>query len=188
MPRARLVVAMSLAGVRGAVTLAGIFTLPVLLTDGSPFPSRDLAIVLAAGVIVFSLVIASLLLPPMLRGLDFAEPSREGSEDRARVIAAEAAIHAVEAAASDEREATVKAGLSIVDYYRERIARASQRIEASTDAEEVAADERKLWLTALSAERGAVLALRRRHAIDDRTLQKLVREIDLTEARYSGRA
>jgi CPA1 family monovalent cation:H+ antiporter len=187
MPHARLVVAMSLAGVRGAVTLAGIFTLPVLLTDGTPFPSRDLTIVLAAGVIVFSLVIATLLLPPMLRGLDFAEPSREDEEDRARVIAAEAAIHAVESAASDDREATAKAALSIIDFYRERIARASQRIEASTDAEEVLANERELWLTALAAERSAVLALRKSRAIDDRTRQKLVREIDLTEARYTER-
>jgi CPA1 family monovalent cation:H+ antiporter len=187
MPRARLGVALSLAGVRGAVTLAGIFTLPVLMNDGTPFPARDLAIVLAAGVIVFSLVIASLLLPPMLRGLDFAEPSREDEEDRARVVAAEAAIHAVESAASDGRDATAKARLSIVDFYRERIARASQRIEAGADAGQAVADERELWLSALAAERSAVLALRQRHAIDDRTTQKLVREIDLTEARYAGK-
>ena len=37
-PNWRLVAATSLAGVRGAVTLAGILTLPVVLDDGSPFP------------------------------------------------------------------------------------------------------------------------------------------------------
>jgi CPA1 family monovalent cation:H+ antiporter len=93
----------------------------------------------------------------------------------------------VESAASDDREATAKAALSIIDFYRERIARASQRIEASTDAEEVLGNERELWLTALAAERSAVLALRKSRAIDDRTRQKLVREIDLTEARYTER-
>jgi len=65
----RVVVAMSLAGVRGAVTLAGILTLPLTLDDGSPFPARDLAIFLAAGVILASLLIASFALPRLLRGI-----------------------------------------------------------------------------------------------------------------------
>ena len=38
---------MSVAGVRGAITLAGVLTLPLVLNDGTPFPARDLAIFLA---------------------------------------------------------------------------------------------------------------------------------------------
>ncbi|AIQ46713.1 sodium:proton symporter [Paenibacillus sp. FSL R7-0273] len=53
----------SISGVRGAVTLAGAFSIPLALGDGSPFPERDLIIALAAGVILMSLVIASILLP-----------------------------------------------------------------------------------------------------------------------------
>jgi len=68
-PDWRLVAAMSLAGVRGAITLAGVLTLPLALDDGTPFPARDLAIFLAAGVIIFSLVIASVGLPLLLKGL-----------------------------------------------------------------------------------------------------------------------
>ncbi len=41
-PNWRLVVATSLAGVRGAITLAGVLTLPLLMPDGTPFPARDL--------------------------------------------------------------------------------------------------------------------------------------------------
>ncbi|WP_292133974.1 Na+/H+ antiporter, partial [Brevundimonas sp.] len=44
----RLTMVMSLAGVRGAITLAGILTLPFALADGTPMPSRNLAIFLAA--------------------------------------------------------------------------------------------------------------------------------------------
>ena len=61
---------MSLAGVRGAITLAGILTLPLALDDGTPFPARDLAIFLAAGVIVVTLLAATFALPPILRGLE----------------------------------------------------------------------------------------------------------------------
>ena len=58
----RLVAATSLAGVRGAVTLAGVLTLPLALSDGTPFPARDLAIFLAAGVILVSLLVASVVM------------------------------------------------------------------------------------------------------------------------------
>ena len=55
----RLVLVTSLAGVRGAITLAGILTLPLLMPDGSAFPVRDLAIFLAACVIILSLITAT---------------------------------------------------------------------------------------------------------------------------------
>ena len=58
-PDWRLVAAMSFAGVRGAITLAGVLTIPLALADGTPFPARDLAIFLASGVILVSLVAAS---------------------------------------------------------------------------------------------------------------------------------
>src|SRR6185312_13635705 len=91
----RLVLATSLAGVRGAITLAGILTLPLLMPDGSPFPARDLAVFVAA-VIVLSLIGASVSLPPLLRGLDVPqEPAAEQEEDRARAAAARAAIESI---------------------------------------------------------------------------------------------
>lgn len=45
----RIVAAFSVAGVRGALTLAGVLTLPLTMNDGSIFPGRDLAIFLAMG-------------------------------------------------------------------------------------------------------------------------------------------
>jgi CPA1 family monovalent cation:H+ antiporter len=77
-PSWRLVAVTSLAGVKGAVTLAGILTLPLVLPDGSPFPARDLAIFLAMGIILLSLVIANLGLPGLLRNLHLPpKPSHE---------------------------------------------------------------------------------------------------------------
>ena len=95
----RVVLAMSLAGVRGAVTLAGVLTLPLTLLDGSDFPARDLAIFLAAGVILVSLVLAALGLPPLLKNLELPpEASLQGEIDHARLLAAQRAIKAIEAA------------------------------------------------------------------------------------------
>lgn len=93
---------MSVAGVRGAITLAGILTLPLFLTDGSLFPARDLVIFLAAGVIILSLVVASIALPRLLRNIEVpVEASHRKEEDYARIAAAEAAIMAVERAQHD---------------------------------------------------------------------------------------
>ena len=76
-PPWRIVVAVSLAGVRGAITLAGVLTLPLVLEDGSPFPARQLAIFLAASVILVSLLVASVALPRLLRGLELPEEEDE---------------------------------------------------------------------------------------------------------------
>lgn len=46
-PRFKEITILSLSGVRGAVTLAGAFSIPYVLQDGSPFPERDLIIFLA---------------------------------------------------------------------------------------------------------------------------------------------
>ena len=76
-PHWRLVVAASLAGVRGAITLAGVLTLPLLLPDGTPFPARELAVFLATAVILVSMVVASIGLPRVLKGLELPEEQAE---------------------------------------------------------------------------------------------------------------
>ena len=50
-PDWRLIAAMSFAGVRGAITLAGVLTIPLTLNEGTAFPARDLAIFIRPGVL-----------------------------------------------------------------------------------------------------------------------------------------
>lgn len=57
----------SIAGVRGAVTLAGSMSIPFVLASGDAFPERSLIIFLAAGVILVSLIISNVLLPILLK-------------------------------------------------------------------------------------------------------------------------
>ena len=189
-PDWRLVATMSFAGVRGAITLAGVLTLPLTLNDGTPFPARDLAIALAAGVIIVSLVIASVLLPLLLKGLTMPpEPSRQSEEDAARVLASEAAIRGIERAQHDLAEAHGRAdfyaaaGSRIMDLYRDRIESRSQGAHASAEAQMQDRVERDLRLIGLKAERHAVVSLARDRRIGSTTAQKLIRELDLQEVR-----
>jgi CPA1 family monovalent cation:H+ antiporter len=191
-PSWRLIAATSLAGVRGTITLAGVLTLPLTMYDGSAFPARDLAIFLAAGVIIVSLIAASLSLPYLLQGLKLPpEPSQQEEEDRARVAAAEAAIQAIEQAQHDMGEGRgdtdlyADAGARIMELYRQRINGGSKTGEERALARRMDEIERKLRLAGLRAER--LYRIARSHKLSDETARKLVREIDLLEARFGTR-
>lgn len=188
----RLTMVMSLAGVRGAITLAGILTLPFALGDGSPMPSRNLAIFLAAGVIVVSLVLATFALPRLLKNVELPpDPSHEQEEDRGRVAAASAALRAIEDASHAMAEGKSNPDLysdiagRIMETYRQRI-----ETHTRTDEEDAALTrkmddiERRLWLAGLAAEREELRRLMRARQLDEVTAKKLFRDVDLQELRY----
>lgn len=190
-PDWRLIAAMSFAGVRGAITLAGVLTLPLALDDGSPFPARDLAIFLAAGVIIVSLVLASVALPILLRGLRMPpEPSRQAEEDMTRIATAKAAIAAIEqrqhmlAEESGDADLYTSTAARVMDFYRERIEGLSDgRSDDLRMQERLFGD---FLLAGVAAERRTLAELVRRREVGSTTVQKLTRELDLAEARFRG--
>ncbi|WEK50095.1 MAG: hypothetical protein P0Y66_20915 [Candidatus Kaistia colombiensis] len=192
-PSWRLVAAMSWPGVRGAITLAGVLTLPLVLNDGSPFPARDLAIFLAMGVIVMSLLAASIGLPLLLHGLQReTNTAQRAEEEQARATAAEAAIAEVERVQHELSEGKpdadiyVAAAARIMDRYRARIEAQSRAGEDAALARQVEAIEARLRVAGLKAERMTIYRLLRTRKIGSETARKLVRELDLMEARYEG--
>ncbi|OOG49968.1 Na+/H+ antiporter [Polaromonas sp. C04] len=189
-PHWRLLLATSLAGVRGAITLAGVMTLPLLMPDGTPFPARDLAVFLATAVILLSLLMASVGLPRLLKGLVLPEePTASQEEDLARHDAAIAAIAAVEKVQRAELRETFDADLHtqaaarVIALYQRRLDGGATGESAGQlrKAEQI---ERTLRVAALQAEREVVFNLARHRRISDETSRRLVREIDLMEARY----
>lgn len=77
---------LALAGTRGTITLAAILTLP----SEADFPQRDLLITIAAGVIISSLLLASLFLPLALRLLpppsQVSTPQQELDDTRLALV------------------------------------------------------------------------------------------------------
>jgi Na+/H+ antiporter len=192
-PSWRLVAAMSIAGVRGAITLAGVLTLPLFLTDGSPFPARDLAIFLAMGVIILSLIAASIGLPLLLRGLELpVDSSHQAEEHSARIVAAEAAIAEIErvqhqlAEGRPDADIYVTAAARIMDRYRARIDAGLRADEEAALARQMEAIEARMALAALKAERVAIFELLRSRKLGSEAARKLVHELDLMEARYEA--
>lgn len=106
----------ALSGVRGAVTLAGAFSIPYMLSDGSPFPQRSLIIFIAAGVILFTLLTASLLLPLFAKREDGEneEVNNRLKEHEAKIRLIKAAIQSVKEEMTDENRAAAQSVIS--DY------------------------------------------------------------------------
>lgn len=66
-----------LTGVRGAVTMAAVLTIPLVTDKGDAFVGRDLVIFIAAVVVIFSLLVASVMLPLVTKQStkhDFTQP------------------------------------------------------------------------------------------------------------------
>ena len=191
-PDWRIVAAMSFAGVRGAITLAGVLTLPLAMNDGSPFPARDLAVFLAMGVIIVSLIAASFGLPLLLRGLEMpVEHDHQAAEDAARIKAAEAAIAEVEqvqhalAEGKSDADLYVSAAARIMEAYRHRIESRAGSAETNAAGRRSEEIDRSLRLAAFRAERAQIFRMVRKRELGSEPARKLIREIDLMEARYA---
>ncbi|MGE4322200.1 MAG: Na+/H+ antiporter [Sphingobium sp.] len=190
-PNWRIVAAMSFAGVRGAITLAGVLTLPLAMTDGTPFPARDLAIFLAMGVIILSLVAASLGLPLLLRGIQMpTDDDGQAQQDKMRVKAAHAAIAAIErtqhalAKGRSDADLYVAAAARVMDTYRGTIEARQQSIEGRQLGHRLETIERQLRLAGIKAERAQIFQAVRERELGSEAARKLIRELDLAEARH----
>jgi len=187
-PDWKIIAATACAGARGAITLAGVLTLPLVTASGAPFPARDLAIFLAAGVIVLSLLISSVALPLLLKNLQLPpDADSQAQAEQARTTLAYAAIHAVEhlmtasphADDHDFQAATAR----VADVYRDRLDSLAQSGEVALAARRSKTFEKEVRLAALDAEREALRSMMRRRAVNDGVHAKLTRDLDLAEAR-----
>lgn len=188
----RIVVATSVAGVRGAITLAGVLTLPLFLPDGSAFPARDLVIFLAAAVILVSLVGASVALPRLLKGLELpADSGERKEEDLARRLASKAALAGVERMRQQLVQNQTTDNVQLYNDAASRVSLLYQRnLEKDqgpdADPEKVRRMEqgyRQLRSAGLTAEREELFRLTRRGRISDEISRKLIRNLDLLETR-----
>jgi CPA1 family monovalent cation:H+ antiporter len=88
----REVFVLSWAGTRGVVSLAAIFTVPLVTESGAPFPARDLLLFCTLVVVLVTLIGQGLTFAPLARALGIRV--KPADESRLRKLAAIAAIRA----------------------------------------------------------------------------------------------
>ncbi len=192
LPDARSCALLTLGGVRGAVTLAGVMSVPLLMAPGQDFPQRDLLIFIAAGVILLSLVVACIALPLLLRGV--ATSDDQGARQEVRDAwrhTAESAIRSLEeedpaqkATEQDASQAALATELKarIMSEYRQQLEAFEDSAEAQALARQMDQLERHLRIKALRAQRLALYEMRRERRIGDDAVREVLAELDMSEA------
>jgi CPA1 family monovalent cation:H+ antiporter len=171
-------------GMRGIVSLAAALGLPLTTAAGTPFPFRAEIILITFMVILVTLVLQGLSLPPLIRALGIEEDtSLEHEERQAREHAATAALARLNKLGIEDWPVPDQLERLRVQYDR-RLRRYVQA-EFSDDecTPQAAAAFRRLRHEILTAERLTLIGLRNDGAINDEILHRLEHELDVEALR-----
>lgn len=185
-PPWRVPAVISWAGMRGVVTLAAAFAIPLSTGSGAPFPGRNEIILLAFVVTVGTLLLHGLTLPAVIRALDI-----RGQESFADALAeAQAQSAATRAAADrldqlDDGNPLHRHAVAKLRHLNEHRANAAwERLEPA-DIEDSRAPSvafRRLRREMLAAEREVFVRYRDERRIDDEVFRRVQRQLDLEES------
>ncbi|TRW47279.1 Na+/H+ antiporter [Georgenia yuyongxinii] len=186
--RARVV--STVAGFRGAVSLAVALSVPATLGSGAPFPDRDLIVFITAGVVATTLVVQGLLLGPTVRWAHLPDDDIHRERHLAETTATEEALDALPGLA-----ASLGADSAVVDRLRGEfeehleILRARDG-EAAAPAQAVQLHDgyTELRLALLARKRATVIRLRDQRHIDDTVLRQVQAHLDAEELRLDRTA
>jgi CPA1 family monovalent cation:H+ antiporter len=184
-PKWQHVAVISWTGMRGVVSLAAALALPLTTRDGQAFPGRDLILFLTFVVILVTLVVQGLSLPPLIRWLGIKDDgSMEKEERTARLKANQAALAQLKTI--EERDPAKADALQRLRVeYEDHILQVegAEPQSAGTPLRRFSSEYERLSRVALLQERQTILELRNESVINDEVLRRIQRDIDLAEAR-----
>lgn len=180
-PRWKETAVIAWTSMRGIVSLALVLALPRTLPDGSPFPHRNVVVVLVFSVIVVTLLGQGLTLPLVIRALGFADEGTALKQER------EGLLRGTERALArlDELDRTSIIVPWLVDRLRAVYTQRLSRLQANlgddpecrlTEGENEA--YRRLRQQLIDAERSAMVELRNRGEISEDVLYALQLDLD----------
>ncbi|HJP77084.1 MAG TPA: Na+/H+ antiporter [Pseudonocardiaceae bacterium] len=184
LPPWQQVAVLSWSGMRGVVSLAAAASVPAAV------PGRDLVLLLAFAVTVGTLLIQGLSLPWLIRRLgvhgndDFADTLAEA---QAAHNASLAAVSRLDELTNDEDDTTPAHVVAKLRMMGENSGNAAWERLGRQEIESPAAAYRRLRMEMLDVQRGVYLDARNSGEIDDEVLRKVLRELDLEQARLDAR-
>jgi CPA1 family monovalent cation:H+ antiporter len=167
--------------------MAAALALPLETSGGAPFPGRDLIIFLAYAVIVFTIVVQGLTLPALIRllGLERTDAGSEQEEELvARLAIGEAALRRLDELTDEDwtREETLDRMRRLYEFRLRRFA-AQRDGDGTVEIEERSLAYQQLMRELLDAQHRALVQLRKEGAINDETMRRVQRELDLEDQR-----
>lgn len=180
------------AGVRGVVSLAAAFAVPMTTLAGAPFPGRAHILFLTFVVVIGTLLLHGLTLPWVIRvfGVQGDDAQRDavalaGAQDRAARSAAETLDELLAEQRQQGQVETHEQAAKILAHWNERRRNAAWERLGRSDTEigeSPASAFRRLRLEMLAAERKTFIDERDAGRIDDEVLRTALRGLDLEEA------
>lgn len=188
-PGAGRVFVVGWTGMRGVLALAAAISLPELLEDGTAFPQRNLIIFMTFCVILVTLVLQGLTLPPLIRVLKLGGAGgRDKEEETARREILQTALAWLEASQLQEKKLDLAVYKELTRNYQKRLD--SLHVRGDEESEDdhrthLALREHRLGAMreALKVERDTALRLRSEGRINDQVLRRIQYELDLAETR-----
>ncbi|NEB82111.1 Na+/H+ antiporter [Streptomyces sp. SID14478] len=178
----------SWAGMRGVVSLAIAFSIPLVTEDGEPFPARNLVLFLTFTTVIGTLVVQGLTLPVLIKVLKL--PGRDVqaetlAEAQAQSVASTAAEERVDELMRDRRNCLPPPLQDRLHTVLERRRNSVwERLGQPNPVTGESADDtyRRLAREAIAAEREVFVRMRDERRIDDEMMRTLLRKLDLEEA------
>lgn len=181
----KVIVLTTVSGVRGAVTLAGAFSIPLVLNNSNPFPQRDLIIFLAAFIILLSLLTASILLPLIAKKRVIADESEKAHEEREwQMKVMGAAIRHLERVTHESNEEAIE---SVIAEYRRMILELEMRENQNRPLPRRRKQELEMRIVALDIERKYVNEQLEKGAISEKHANFYFKMLDQIELILANR-
>ena len=186
-PSTAMVLVIAWAGMRGVVTLAAAYALPLTMNNGQPLQGRDLVLLCAFAVVLATLLLQGLTLPWFIRRvrLPFDEDQADAlAEAQAAQQAAQAAVDRLDELAESELPDSAPIVDDLRNSAESRANAAWERLgpQDETRLETPSELYRRLRRDMLNEERTVYIKERDRGRIDDEVLRRVQRELDLEEA------
>jgi len=190
LPAWRHIFIVSWTGMRGSISLAAAFGIPAVTAAGIPFPDRHLIIFITFCVILGTLVLQGITLPPLVRWL---RVDRDGVREKqgahfeetlARIEAAKAALVEIDSWVQDG-ECSIEMAEHLKDHYLKQIRNLDRHRDEKSDGElgHLSKKEEELQRKVLATERSKILELHNEGRIGDQVHRLIELDLDLQEMR-----
>lgn len=124
---------MTIGGAKGAVTMSIMFSIPVLLPNGAPFPGRSILLFIAAGVVIITLVLTNFLLPILMpKGEKIKAQKAAGMKEDLAIATIDVLRRVIEELTAQINDDNRSAIQNVINSYAKRITMIKKTNDFST--------------------------------------------------------
>jgi CPA1 family monovalent cation:H+ antiporter len=187
-PPANVVFLVAWSGMRGVVSLASALAVPLVLSDGSAFPHRNLILFISFIVILVTLVLQGISLPWVIKKLKIETPTDETEaelEMALKLQMAEAALDHMNTYYANEIM-QIDAYTRLKERY-ERMAKNAYKklLEGEAEPADFLPRYRQMLRELVTVRRAALQRLKKEQLYSDELIRNKEWELDLEEARLN---